>query len=100
GDVGRLPRADRAQTDRPEGRPADGRMASRRTPPDQCHRARGVAEMMRKRTFWRILLALAALAVIVGIWAVYIVQTAWFFDQVRLAIINTVEKATGGRVEL
>ena len=27
-------------------------------------------------------------------------QTAWFFDKVRTAIINTVETATGGRVEL
>ncbi|MEO8368528.1 MAG: translocation/assembly module TamB domain-containing protein [Candidatus Solibacter sp.] len=56
--------------------------------------------MMRKRTIWRILLALAGLLAIVGIWAVYIVQTAWFFDKVRTAIIDTVETATGGRVEL
>ena len=56
--------------------------------------------MMRKRTFLRILLAGAALAVIFGIWAVYIVQTAWFFDKVRTALIDTVETATGGRVEL
>jgi len=56
--------------------------------------------MIRKRTAWRILLALAGLAVIIGIWAVYIVQTAWFFYKVRTAIIDTVEKATGGHVEL
>src|SRR4051812_10148364 len=56
--------------------------------------------MIRKRTFWRILLALAGLAVIAGILGGYIVQTAWVFHRVRQAIIDTVEKATGGRVEV
>ncbi|MEO8595698.1 MAG: translocation/assembly module TamB domain-containing protein [Candidatus Solibacter sp.] len=55
---------------------------------------------MKKKVVWRVFLALAALVVIAGIWAVYIVQTAWFFDKVRNAIVSTVETATGGRVEL
>ena len=43
---------------------------------------------------------LAALILLLGITAVYVLQSPWFYDKVRRAIIETVEKATGGRVEI
>jgi translocation and assembly module TamB len=41
-----------------------------------------------------------ALAVVLGFWVYVTLESEWFFDQVRTRIIATVEKATGGRVEI
>src|ERR1039458_9062362 len=52
---------------------------------------------------WRILWSLAGLGVLVllaAITAIVVLQSTWFYDQVRRKIIATVETATGGRVEL
>src|ERR1035438_2904362 len=55
---------------------------------------------LRKRIFLRVVGALAALVLLAGIAAIFVVQSAWFYDKVRQRIIGTVETATGGRVEL
>jgi translocation and assembly module TamB len=44
--------------------------------------------------------ALAALVVLAGIAAIFVVQSAWFYNRVRQLIVGTVETATGGRVEV
>src|ERR1035437_7837927 len=53
---------------------------------------------LRKRTLWRVVGALAALAVLTAILAVIVVQSPWFYDKVRQLIVGTVETATGGHV--
>ena len=55
---------------------------------------------LRKRVILWVAGVLAALILLVGITAVYVLQSPWFYDKVRQAIIDTVEKATGGRVEI
>ena len=55
---------------------------------------------MKKRTILRILGALAVLALVLGVAALLVLRSSWFYDQVRQRIIATVETATGGRVEL
>src|ERR1017187_8525141 len=55
---------------------------------------------LRKRIFLRVVGALAALVLLAGIAAIFVVQSDWFYDKVRQRIIGTVETATGGRVEL
>ena len=55
---------------------------------------------LRKRIFLRVVGTLAALVLLAGIAAIFVVQSAWFYDKVRQRIIGTVETATGGRVEL
>jgi translocation and assembly module TamB len=54
----------------------------------------------RTRIVARIALVLAGLVLIAGISLVFILQSTWFFEKVRRAIIDTVETATGGRVEI
>src|ERR1035437_5059386 len=53
---------------------------------------------LRKRTLFRALGVLAALAVLAAILAVIVVQSPWFYEKVRQLIVGTVETATGGRV--
>jgi len=53
---------------------------------------------LRKRTLFRALGALTALAVLAAILAVIVVQSPWFYDKVRQLIVGTVETATGGHV--
>ena len=55
---------------------------------------------LRKRVLFRIAGAIGALALVAGIAAIFVVQSAWFYDRVRQLIIGTVETATGGRVEV
>src|SRR5260370_33662617 len=52
-----------------------------------------------KRIFLWAAGGLAGLVLLVGITAVFVLQSSWFFDKVRHLIIGTVETATGGRVE-
>ena len=54
---------------------------------------------LRKRTIRRLAAALLGLLVLLGISVVSILQSPWFFEQVRRRIVSTVETATGGRVE-
>jgi translocation and assembly module TamB len=55
---------------------------------------------LRKRILLKIAGALAALVVLTGIAAIFVVQSAWFYDRVRQFVVGTVETATGGRVEV
>ena len=55
---------------------------------------------LRKRIFLWVAGGLAGLVLLVGITAVFLLQSSWFFDKVRQLIIGTVETATGGRVEV
>jgi translocation and assembly module TamB len=54
----------------------------------------------RRRILLRVTLALMLLAVIAVINVVVLLQSTWFFEKVRQQMISTVEKATGGRVEV
>jgi translocation and assembly module TamB len=56
--------------------------------------------MSRRRLAWRILAALAAMALVVLGAALLILRSAWFHDQVRRSIVRAVEEGTGGRVEI
>jgi translocation and assembly module TamB len=49
---------------------------------------------------FRVVGAMAALVLLAGIAAILVVRSAWFSDKVRQFIVGTVEKATGGRVEV
>lgn len=44
--------------------------------------------------------AIAALVGLLALAAVLVVRSDWFYDQVRHRLVTTVEKATGGRVEM
>src|ERR1035438_2699095 len=54
----------------------------------------------KKRIFFRLIGALAALTLLAGIAAIFVVQSAWFYDRVRQLITGTGETASGGRVEV
>ena len=43
---------------------------------------------------------MAALMLLAGIAAIFVLQSSWFYGRVRQFIVSTVETATGGRVEL
>ena len=53
----------------------------------------------RRRALWTVG-SLAALLLMVFAWAYFTLESEWFFDKVRRAMITTVETATGGRVEI
>ncbi len=55
---------------------------------------------LRKHTVFRVAGAMAALVLLAGIAAIFVVRSAWFYGKVRHLIIGTVETATGGRVEV
>src|SRR5450755_103733 len=56
--------------------------------------------LIRRRTLFRVAGAMAALALLAGVTAIFVVRSAWFNGKVRQFIVGTVEKATGGRVEV
>ena len=56
--------------------------------------------MPLKRILFRIAGAIGVLLLMAGIAAIFVVQSAWFYDRVRQLIVGTVETATGGRVEV
>jgi translocation and assembly module TamB len=43
---------------------------------------------------------LAGLILVIGVAGVLVLRSSWFYEKVRAGIIGTVEKATGGRVEI
>src|SRR5438876_651218 len=55
---------------------------------------------MKRRILARIAIGLVLLLAIAAVNVVFILQSTWFFEKVRHAIIDTVETATGGRVEV
>jgi translocation and assembly module TamB len=52
------------------------------------------------KTIWKIVAILAALACLLAVALLLVLQSAWFRDQVRKRIIAQVETATGGKVEI
>jgi translocation and assembly module TamB len=56
--------------------------------------------VMKKRTLFRVAGAMAALVLLAGIASIFVVRSTWFNGKVRQFIVGTVEKATGGRVEV
>src|ERR1035441_9754763 len=55
---------------------------------------------LKKRTLFRVAGAMAALVLFRSFTAILVVRSAWFNGKVRQYIVGTVEKATGGRVEV
>src|ERR1035441_4938770 len=55
---------------------------------------------LKKRTLFRVVGAMAALVLLAGVTGIVVVRSAWFNGKVREFIVGTVEKATGGRVEV
>ena len=55
--------------------------------------------MSRKRFAWIAAASLGGLLVLAVLAAVLVVRSPWFYEQVRLRVVSTVETATGGRVE-
>src|ERR1035441_10834805 len=55
---------------------------------------------LKKRTLFRVVGAMAALVLLAGVTGIVVVRSAWFNGKVRQFIVGTVEKATGGRVEV
>jgi len=53
----------------------------------------------RKRLLW-IAGVLAGLILVIGAAGVLVLRSSWFYEKVRERIVGTVEKATGGRVEI
>ncbi len=53
----------------------------------------------RKRLVW-IAATLAGLILVAGVAGILVLRSSWFYEKVRAGIIGTVEKATGGRVEI
>jgi len=56
--------------------------------------------MSRRRKAWRILAALAALALMALGAALLTLRSSWFKDQVRRRMVQALEDSTGGRVEI
>jgi translocation and assembly module TamB len=54
----------------------------------------------RRRKLWIALLGLAAVVVLALVAGLMVVRSNWFYEKLRARIIETVETATGGRVEL
>jgi len=52
----------------------------------------------RRRMVW-IGAWLAAVVLVAALGAIAVLRSQWFFNRVRLAIVDNVESATGGRVE-
>src|SRR5450432_3954673 len=48
----------------------------------------------------RIAGVLAGLILVIGVAGVLVLRSSWFYEKVRAEIIGTIEKATGGRVEI
>src|ERR1039458_7982697 len=55
---------------------------------------------LKKRTLFRVVGAMTALVLLAGVTGIVVVRSAWFNGKVRQFIVGTVEKATGGRVEV
>jgi translocation and assembly module TamB len=53
-----------------------------------------------RKTIWTAVGSAAILFGILAVALVYVLQSAWFRDQIRQRLIAQVEKATGGRVEI
>ena len=53
-----------------------------------------------RKTFWKAVAIAAALFCVLAVAFVWVLQSAWFRDQVRRRIVAQVENATGGRVEI
>ena len=53
----------------------------------------------RRRIAW-FAIGLVTLLLLLSVAAVLVIQSDWFFNQVRLKLIATIETATGGRVEI
>ena len=56
--------------------------------------------MKRFRWVFRVLGGAVALLVVAAGGGLLVLRTAWFREQVRARIVNTVETATGGRAEV
>src|ERR1039457_3807010 len=56
--------------------------------------------LIKRRTLFRVVGAMAALVLLVGVTAIFVVRSAWLAAKVRQFIVGTVEKATGGRAEV
>src|SRR4051794_17764543 len=56
--------------------------------------------MRLRRFLWIAALSLTAIALIALVTSVLILRSDWFHEKVRARIVETVETATGGRVEL
>ncbi|HUI55431.1 MAG TPA: translocation/assembly module TamB domain-containing protein [Bryobacteraceae bacterium] len=56
--------------------------------------------MSRKRIAWTLAGSLAGLLLAAAMAAIFVVQSAWFYGKVRGRILETLETATGGRVEI
>src|ERR1035438_124257 len=56
--------------------------------------------LIRKRTLFRVVGVMAALVLLAGVTAIFVVRSAWFNAKVRQFLVGTVEKVTGGRVEV
>ena len=54
----------------------------------------------RRRIILRIAAGLTAFVLLLAAGVYFVLQSDWFFDQVRRRIVATVETATGGRVEI
>jgi len=54
----------------------------------------------RRRMAWRILAGVFGLALLTMVATILTVRSAWFHDRVRRRMVQTVEDATGGRVEI
>src|SRR5439155_1791987 len=80
------------------GPQACGNRVSRRgVPLNRIHMTR--IHMTRRRILWTAS-AVAGLILAVGVAAVAVLQSSWFYEKLRQQIVATVETATGGRVEI
>ncbi len=52
------------------------------------------------RIIWRIAAVVAGLLLLLAVLVVFTLQSSWFYNKVRVIAIDTVEKATGGHVEI
>ena len=67
--------------------------------PEQARQDKHRTRHRKKIALWLVITCLAAVFAFTGS-ALYVIQSNWFKEQIRLKLITSVEGATGGHVEL
>ena len=99
GAAGGLSESGRGSADRSPRLGRTGPVAHRKQAPQSSNRASGGIPMTRKRIFWASAI-LVGLLLVAAVTITSVLRSQWFYDRVRALLVNTVETATGGRVEI
>src|SRR4051812_25545199 len=75
-------------------------MAGRGAPPYRCRLPRGGVPVKLRRPIRFLTAAVGIVTILVFATVAFLLRSGWLFEKIRAGIVETVETATGGRVEL